>query len=171
MLPQERINYWLNLRDEMFANTDFQEQRLVRESKRPQAVDEMNDLLASFLGNQISNAEFRGTYQFKTPKEWDVFGLRGFSGAMFLNMLVNNLPDQEAVANQLKNVLPLPSNAQDGYQRLNEFIQYLQRLIHSGVVAKRNLQPAHAPFLLAHGGIFKILIIIPFTIFRPEMLS
>lgn len=146
MLQEEQIERWKILRDEMFANEEFFNQRQALAEPRKIAVQEMNQCLKRYLAGEIDNKEFRSIFQLKTAKDWSKFGLGGFSGAMFLNMLVNNIPDQDELARQLKATLPAPRDVDDGHLRLNNFMDYLKKLLQSGVVTKQNIQPAHTPF-------------------------
>jgi hypothetical protein len=149
MLQEEQIERWKALRDEMFSNEEFLKQRLALDDPRKNAIQEMNECLKQYLAGEIDNNEFRSIFQLKTATDWSKFGLGGFSGAMFLNMLVNNTPNQNELAQQLKATLPVPMDANDGYHRLNNFMDYLKELLRSGIVTKQNLQPAHAPFFFS----------------------
>jgi type II restriction enzyme len=148
-LQEDQIDHWKTLRDEMFSNDEFIKHRRAREAKRLVAVEEMKDCLAKYMNHELNNAEFRAIFQKKTATDWDSFGLKGFSGAMFLNMLVNNIPNQDEFAQQLMLVLPEPSSDEAAYQRLNDFMNYLKGLMRSGGIAKRKIQPAHTPFFFS----------------------
>lgn len=145
MLRDDQIETWILFRNELFSSESFQKQFSNLERERQPAVKQMNTLLENYLSGTISNADFRMTFQHKTNKEWRSFGLGGFAGAMVLNMFVKNIPDQEEFAHQLKTTLPVPSNVDRGYQQLNDFMDYLNRLVRSGAVQKQNIQPGHVP--------------------------
>jgi hypothetical protein len=149
MVSDIKIDQWKSLRDEMFADKAFIKQRRLRESERKIAVKQMNDLLAKYLTNKINNADFRSVFHQKTATDWASFGLAGFSGAMFLNMLVSNIPSEKEVSRQLKTILPVPSDTDDGYQRLSHFLEYLKELVRAGIVAKRKIQADRAPFFIS----------------------
>lgn len=149
MLTQEQIERWSTFRNEMFNDDQFMQFQRDRDERRVLVREQMLSFLARYLSGEIDNSQFRADFQQKTATDWDVFGLKGFSGAMFLNMLVNNLPNQIQVAEQLRTVLPIPENEKSGFQRLNGFLDYLKSLLHQGLVAKRRLQPAHAPFFVS----------------------
>lgn len=146
MLREEQIERWKTLRDEMFSNEAFISERRELNTPRNIAVKQMNECLRQFLSGEIDLPEFRSIFQLKTATDWSKFGLKGFSGAMFLNMLVNHIPDQEELAQQLKVTLPAPQNRDDGYHRLSNFMNYLNNLHLSGLVKKQNIQPAHTSY-------------------------
>lgn len=149
MFTNEQVDYWQSLRDEMFANETFIKGRKADENQRHTAVIEMNDLLDEYLADNININDFRNIFQQKTASDWASFGLKGFSGAMFLNMLVNNIPNQHEIGEMLKIILPKPTDTDDGYQQLTKFMDYLRQILQSGVVQKRKIQPAHAPFFFS----------------------
>lgn len=147
-LSEQMIEHWKQYRDDMFEDKTFVRQRHQRESERHDAVKEMNETLQAYLSGNLDNNAFRDIFQKKTTTDWDSFGLKGFSGAMFLNMLVNNVPDQDEVERQLKRTLPAPNDPNEAYQRMADFMNFLQNL-RRGKVAKRKIQPAHAPFFVS----------------------
>jgi hypothetical protein len=58
----------------------------------------------------MSLGDFRETFDRKTRNEWDLFGLKGLSGAMFLNKFAKYLPDQEDAASVVKTALQAPTS-------------------------------------------------------------
>ena len=119
-----------------------------RDERRRAVREEMLPFLADFLDGRISLQAFKDTFDKKTRKEWDVFGLKAMSGAMFLNTLVKHLPDQPAVAEQLRLVLPAPASVAEGRARLGAFYAYLTGLIRQGAVTRTMVQPARATFFV-----------------------
>jgi hypothetical protein len=71
------------------------------------------------------------------------------SGAMLLKMFVKYVPDEEALSNHLRAVLPVPENADRGRERMNKFQNFVGGLISSGNVLKRQVQPARIPFFVS----------------------
>ena len=67
----------------------------LRDEQRAVALPEIGALVKGFLDRDLVIAEFRETFDRKTRNEWDLFGLKGLSGAMFLNKLVKHLSDQD----------------------------------------------------------------------------
>lgn len=149
ILSAAQIERWRALfgeyRDDHSQLKDFEEWS----AKRLIMREEMLHLLHSYLAGQVSAEEFKTTFDRKTRKEWAVFGLKGPSGAMFLNMLVKNIPDQRALANHLPEALKVPRDAQDGQEKMQVFLYYLEGLITAGFVSKLRLQPDRVSFFLS----------------------
>lgn len=120
-----------------------------RDERRREVRQEMLAFLDDFLNSRISLQQFKDTFDRKTRTEWDVFGLKGMSGAMFLNTLVKYLPDQQDVVKHLRGVLSNPNNAAEGSTRLQAFYDYLISLIQQGVVTRRQVQPSRATFFVS----------------------
>src|ERR1035437_5850305 len=93
-----------------------------RNRKREGVQKEILTLLNSFLEGKITTSELRETFDKKTRKEWDLFGLKGTSGAMFLNMLVLHTPDQETLTNRLKVALKMPPDEQSAQKQMADFV-------------------------------------------------
>lgn len=149
LLSDDQIERWKQYRDDMFADEVFISERRQREQERLESVPQINSLLANYLAGHINNNELRSIFQQKAAGDWRSFGLGGFSGAMFLNMLVNNVPDQHEVEEQLRIILPMPESLEDGYQRLESFMEFLQYLLQNKRLEKGRIQPGFAPFFVS----------------------
>ena len=77
-----------------------------------------------------------------------MFGLKGMSGAMFLNMLMKHLPDQDVLVQRLCTALVLPQTPEQGRREMEAFLAYLNEAIRAGAVTKREIQPALLTFFL-----------------------
>ncbi|MGA2065387.1 MAG: hypothetical protein ABSG86_10470 [Thermoguttaceae bacterium] len=110
---------------------------------------EMVALLQQYLNRQCDTRALRETFDRKTRNEWSPFGLKGMSGAMFLNMLVKHISDENSLSAQLREVLPSPKDTEDGRKRMQSFMGYLAGLIQSGKVSKGQVQPARVPFFVS----------------------
>src|SRR5690606_18497376 len=143
------LNFWRDLLTEMRADTTFVDQRSKRDSRRQQVRPEITKLLNDFLRHRIDIEEFRAAFDRKTRSDWDVFGLKGLSGAMFLNQLVKHIDDTQTLTAQLQQALALPTSVEDGRERMEAFQNYLDELIEAGDAQRRHLQPARLPFLLS----------------------
>ena len=108
-LTQEQIERWQSYHDAMLEDAEFVNRRHEVEQLRVPNLTDARNLLARYLDGLIDNESFRSEFQSKSVSDWRTFGLGGFSGAMFLNMIVNNIPDQGEVEKQLKLVLPVPT--------------------------------------------------------------
>jgi hypothetical protein len=120
-----------------------------RDERRREVSQEMLAFLDDFLDSRIPLQQFKDTFDRKTRTEWDVFGLKGMSGAMFLNTLVKHIPNQQGVAAELRRVLPVPENLVEGRAGMQAFYDYLMDLIHQGSVTRRQVQPSRATFFVS----------------------
>lgn len=111
---------------------------------RTKVRTELLSLLDAFLNDQSTIEEFRSILQAKG----DAFGLKGFSGAMFLNILVKYIPEQGELTSQLRNALRVPASAGEAQAKLSGFSRYLLNLISRGVVTKQRLQPHRSIYFL-----------------------
>ena len=93
--------------------------------------------------------EFRSAFDRKTRTAWDSFGLKGLSGAMFLNKLVKHLPDGDEVSNELRKVIAVPADENEAREKLAGFLAFLEHRIKAGVTTSGELQPNRAPFLVS----------------------
>ncbi len=135
--------------DESRTDSQWVFEQEARNQKRVGVQREIADLVKRFLSGEVSTADFRRIFHQKNTKEWDVFGLKGLSGGMFLNKLVKHVPDQDLLARALKKVILVPSDPARAQTEMNEFVSYLNGLIANRLVSKLQLQPARAPFFVS----------------------
>ncbi len=147
-LSEAMIERWRLLSEDEHADAQWMEQMQQLDARRRVIQHEIVELVKLYSAGEVGTEEFRATFDRKTRHEWDGFGFKGMSGAMFLNMMVKYLPDHPALEAQLKLVLSLPSNAGDGRQRMREFLEFLEQSISSGQVKKRQTQPARVSFFV-----------------------
>lgn len=119
------------------------------DQRRLVAKEEMLAFLDSYLTDQISTKQLKDTFDRKTRTEWNCFGFKGMSGAMFLNKLVNHISDSDALTNQLRSVLKAPTTMNDGEIQMQAFLRFIEGLISSNQVTKQQLQPARTPFFIS----------------------
>ena len=148
-LTDNQVELWRSRYEEFLADAEQVAYYKQLDERRLIVQQEMNTFLAAFLSGEIGTAEFRATFDRKTRKDWNPFGLKGMSGAMFLNILVNQIPNQQALANQLKTVLKVPKGIEDAQEHIRAFIRFLENVISSRQVTKRQLQPARSPFFIS----------------------
>jgi hypothetical protein len=148
-LSENQVEHWNSLYEEYLA--DDQQLAYFKEldEKRLVVQREMLKFLDDYLAGRISTREFKATFDLKTRKAWSVFGLKGMSGAMFLNNLVNHLPDENALTNELHSALALPKDIEDGQVRMQAFLRFLEVAISTRQVTKRQIQPARIPFFIS----------------------
>ncbi len=118
------------------------------DERRLHVQQEMMQLLVAFLNRTITLKEFNATFQQKTQGAWNVFGMRGSSGGMYLNKLLKYV-DDDAFASHLRAGLRLPEDTREGQQRMQELTHYFERLITQQKASRAHLQPARIPFLLS----------------------
>src|SRR5260221_13267063 len=87
--------------DAAMADAAWMRQRDERNERRLAIVPQLLALLQQFRDGSIALPAFKDRFDTKTRKDWDVFGLKGTSGAMFLNMLVLHVPDQVALRREI----------------------------------------------------------------------
>ena len=121
----------------------------LRDEQRAVALPEIGALVKGFLDRDLVIAEFRETFDRKTRNEWDLFGLKGLSGAMFLNKLVKHLSDQDELTRELQAALAVPVDDDAARQQIDELATYLNRKIDEGSATRSDLQPNRAPFLVS----------------------
>ncbi len=117
------------------------------QERRKAAMPEIAALFDRFDAGEVPVDELRYVFDTRTRTQWDVLGLKGLSGAMFLNQLVKHLPDhQEELATRLRALLSPPNNAADGKAKLEAFHSWLKGLIAEGVASGRSISPGRLPF-------------------------
>lgn len=137
--------YWLDANADATWTTFHSDEDKVRAA----AVPAMLQLLDRFLSAEIPLEDFRSEFDRRTRTDWASFGLKGLSGAMFLNMLAKYIPDKEVVSSQLRVVLLAPNDEGQALERLQTFTKYLDGVIERKEARRRKLQPARAPFFVS----------------------
>src|SRR5215213_7196161 len=90
-LTTEVVERWKGLLDQATADAEWQRSRNQERQLREIVAPKMLDFLRQYLAGSINLREFQTTIDRKSKTEWDIYGIKGASGAMFLNMLVKNL--------------------------------------------------------------------------------
>lgn len=152
-LTDVQIERWRARQEQRQADVADATYNHERDERRRPVRAEMLAFLDDFLAGRIGLKAFKDTFDKKTRKEWDVFGLKGTSGAMFLNTLVKHLPDESATAAALRRVLPAPDTADEtiasARARLQAFYDYLMDLIQQGAMTRSQVQPMRAAFFVS----------------------
>ena len=118
------------------------------ERRRREARPALAALLATFLRGRASLEEFRAAVDARGRGAWEAFGLRGMSGAAFLNRLVKHVPDLPALVVELREALAAPAGEEEARARLRRFVTYLLELERYVGLERRQLQPARAAFFV-----------------------
>jgi hypothetical protein len=148
-LSDNQIERLRTFHDEFQADLQQVEFYKQLDQRRLVVKKEMLDFLDSYLTGQISTKQLKDTFDRNTRKEWNCFGFKGMSGAMFLNKLVNHISDNDALTEQLRSVLKVPMIVDDGQKQMQAFLQFIEELISSNQVTKQQLQPARTPFFIS----------------------
>jgi hypothetical protein len=148
-LSENQIEHWISLYQEYLADEQWVTFFKELDERRQVVQQEMLKFLSEFLAGTISTREFKETFDRKTRKAWDVFGFKGLSGGMFLNNLVNRIPDEQSLTNELCSALPLPGDIEEGRKHMLSFFRFLDKVISTPQVTKRQIQPARTPFFIS----------------------
>ena len=149
MLSDDHLTHWQQLKEELHSDPQqmhfFNQRDAFRRSVR-------GDILAHwqrFQNGQIDIETFRSIFDTNIRTDWDILGLKGMSGAMFLNILVKYLDNQTNIADRLRDVMACPATTEEGYQTMRDFQSFLNATIEQGMVTRRQIQPARLSFFLS----------------------
>jgi len=148
-LPDEQIPKWRLLWEERDKDSKEKAHRQKINDIRRNTQKEILPFMNKFLSDEITLEEFRSTYDRKTRTEWTGFGLKGLSGAMYLNILVKHVPNKNALIDNLKQVLPVPRTEEEGRKKMENFFSFINELHKTGKVKKQFLQPMRVPFFIS----------------------
>lgn len=147
-LTEDQIDYWRAKWNEANTNEKWIAYHQQRDTNRITIRQELLHLLEQFLQNQIKIQQFKNIFDKRTRTDWDVFGLKGTSGAMFLNKMVKHVPDSALLTEHLQVALTAPKEVASGQHQMQGFFDFLINLISNGV-AKQHLSPGYTPFFLS----------------------
>ncbi|HEX6965098.1 MAG TPA: hypothetical protein VF166_04795 [Gemmatimonadaceae bacterium] len=143
-----QLESWRLLWEELAADAGAMDEYRTWEARRRIVRPQLLELLSRYLAGAADTEALRATFDHRTRTDWDAFGLKGMSGAMFLNKLVKHVPDDEALAARLRAVLPAPPDARTAAARLRAFITFLNTIERTEPAARGQLQPARAAFFV-----------------------
>lgn len=108
------------------------------------------DWLDRLRSGQTTLEDARVEFDQRTRQEWSAWGLKGASGAMFLNMLGKNLSRHEEVRTALLAALhPPPADAAAAGERIRAFMGFIEARIAEGDAQRAQVTPNRAPFFLS----------------------
>ena len=139
------IGYW----SQMSSDQAWLERHRSRDLKRREVVPEIRGLIQSFIDRGIDLVEFREEFDHKTRSEWDYFGLKGLSGAMFLNKIAKHIPDPDEAAEALRLALEVPEGEEEARAKIEGLMSFFASKIANGEVSTRELQPNRTPFFVS----------------------
>lgn len=126
MLSKTDIERWQSYWSEAIADPHWEEWMNHLHQVRPPVQVQLRQLFEDFRTGTINIQNFQKTFHKKMRTEWIHFGLKGMSGAMFLNKLVKHLHDKEKLSRQLKTALDCPSSETEAEAKINQFPAYLE---------------------------------------------
>lgn len=145
----EQIDQWClalhTYRKDSVARAEATELQTLRHHVR----QDMLRHLASFLECQSTLQEFNAVFQRQTHYDWNVFGVRGMSGGLFLNKLVKYIPQNAQLTQELRVALSVPEDARQGQYWMQALMLFLEGMIATGQIRRSQLQPARFPFFLS----------------------
>jgi 5-methylcytosine-specific restriction protein B len=130
------------------ASADFSTRALIRaERNRNRAA--ISAHLTQFRVGQMDLDTFRQALDRRTRADWQFFGLKGASGAMFVNMLARNVPDREGVTAALRAALLPPANAGEAEARIRGLTAWLDAGIEADDFGRDQVHPGRAATFLS----------------------
>jgi len=121
------------------ANTD----------NRTQTRDALLDWLDRLRTGRTNLEDARIEFDLRTRTEWSSWGMKGASGAMFLNMLGKHLSDHEEVVERLVAAIALPESGEQAGDRIRGLCTFLEARIAAGDASRAQVQPRRAAFFLS----------------------
>jgi hypothetical protein len=149
MLTDVQIERWKQLWQEATADAAWVTRNQELQATRTKVRGQVAELLNVFLAGKIGAEELRATFDKRTRTDWEGFGFKGMSGAMFLNKLVKYLGDGPTLADALRSVLRLPKDQDVGRTQMRSFLDFLAGEIKAGHVEKGQVQSARASFFIS----------------------
>ena len=122
---------------------------LERAKQRDDLLPAVASFLRQFSSGQLSLVEFKEGFQRKTTGDWEVLGLKGPAGAMFLNQIAKNVHDREGIELLMREAVQLPRDRPDAVRRINGLANALQKERDAGRMSPQSLTPSNAAFFLS----------------------
>lgn len=145
----EQVEQWRQLYQAYTDDTKSVQHHKDIDLRRLDVQHDLMDLLHSFLEGALTLKAFNTAFQQKTRNARNVFHLRGMSGGLFLNKLVKLVPSEDTFGHLLRLMMRIPEETQNGRRQMQAFVRFLEGLIASNQVIRRQLQPARVPFFLS----------------------
>jgi MoxR-like ATPase len=149
LLSNHVVETWRQRLADARLDTIWVDQHKALNDKRIAVLPDIQALISQFTTGMLEFGQFRERFDRKTRNEWDLFGLKGLSGAMFLNKMAKHLPDESAASEALRRAMRVPTDEICARDAIDQFAGYLEGRIEAGVATPGDLQPNRAPFLLS----------------------
>ena len=144
------VEKWSKHLAAMRSDTAFVALMAERDARRQVVRGEMHELFADLREGQCSLPEFREIFDKRTRKDWDVFGLKGMSGAMFVNTLVKHLSARDAEVSELvRAAVVVPDSEQEARSRMRALYGGLSAMIEAGDTTARAVQVSRSVFFVS----------------------
>jgi hypothetical protein len=143
---REQITWWHSRQKAYLADRTAAQHDQAIVLQRTHVQQEILQVLNSFLAGTINLSAFNTLFQQRTHRSWNVFHVRGMSGGLFFNQLVQRVPNEEIFAHLLRLMLQVPEDTCEAEPRMQAFVRFLEGLIATQQVQRAQLQPARVPF-------------------------
>lgn len=149
MWTGEQIDQWhvalQAYQEDCKAKKEMARLRIIRHQLREKALN----YLTAFLEGRCTLQDFNKASQRQPYYGWYVLEARGMSGGMFLDRLIEDIPDKEQLAQQLRAAFPAPQDAHYGRWWMLDLIFFVEKMIEKGQISCLQLQSARLPFFLS----------------------
>jgi hypothetical protein len=123
---------WRLLREELAADPEGAAEYERWAARRHGALPELRALVERFVAGEAGLEELRATLDRRSRREWDTLGLRGVSGAMFVNQLARRARDPAALEHALRAALRLPADEEGARAQLAALVASLAEIVGGG---------------------------------------
>ena len=142
----EQITWWRSRQKAYLADRTAVQHDQAIDLQRTHVRQEILQVLNSFLDGTISLKAFNTTFQQRSQGSWSVFHLRGMSGGLFFNQLVQRVQNEETFAHLLRLMIQVPDERREAQLRMQAFVRFLEGMISAKQVQRAQVQPARVPF-------------------------
>ncbi len=132
LVPRVPEGEWGQRKAAMYEDLPALEEAWARFHQRHRVLPGLQQAIAGFLAGSMSLEEFRAAFDKLTRGPGSVFGLKSFSGGMFLNALVKGATSPETLAVTLRRVLAVPASVEAARRGIDEFFDLAAALRAGG---------------------------------------
>lgn len=148
LLPQELVERWRTLSEASQADAEYQKRCATYDAEREVARQNLAEYLRQFIDGNVSLAEFAQEFDKRSKREWVTFGIKGFSGAMFVNQIAKHSDDKAVSSAALRRAMRVPEGLAGAAAQIDELVVHVKTL-GAGTQKVPKITPAFAPFLLS----------------------
>ncbi len=147
-ISADQLDRWRGFAEEASKDTGYVAHHEKRDQQRIIVRSQMLATLQEYLAGLISPEQLRSVFQTKTMNDWDVFGLKGISGAMVLNQLVKQIPASDLDL-PLRVVLAAPLDDTAAQELMTEFYRFVEAWRIAKGLNKLHIQTSNIPFFVS----------------------